>query len=556
MPVQLHDIVLQYIFEDVMVPSAFLSATPNGRNGRWLAALRMKKAISLVCKQWHFVSLHHLYASITLTQVGQLFALTDTVFQNPAKFSELIKSITLCFLLPFNCTEAAYFCLTSLLKHCNRIPEYPMISILDLLRQEGARMALTQPTVTSNIQHLEVWYEVKCEDLGVHDPDVARVQHEIHGRTLLSFLSSFSQLTSLKLTLDSPIMSTHTPLTLLSLTDLTLFWAYKTFQPDVMPIYHALKYIANCKLPNLTAATLRQYWRHSEIADKDLRYLTEFFMEHGRKLIFLDVSTLDCPTRGSTAKKASVPNTIFSNELPAVIDLYCKSLKQLVVSLADFDAGQHRGLLSLLDADRPKIGHLDVWANPHLSQWTLNHERYAPFLRPRVRLFDESLSDLPNLPRSLPPDEDVAVRFHNVYGPPIVQTSWAVFEDVPPLLKDLEDWDGAIGSIPVIEDDDPSQDDDDSSDFVGSGPIVYHSDDSTIASSVYSDDSSAHGMELDELDSQLEETHPVYRKKSGEKFLHFPGYDTSQISFAECLAAFRGYLQAEDGDECSNHDSE
>ncbi|KAI0786762.1 hypothetical protein C8Q75DRAFT_808278 [Abortiporus biennis] len=468
MPVQLHDIVLQYIFEDVMVPSAFLSATPNGRNGRWLAALRMKKAISLVCKQWHFVSLHHLYASITLTQVGQLFALTDTVFQNPAKFSELIKSITLCFLLPFNCTEAAYFCLTSLLKHCNRItslsfqnplwdtihlyriPEYPMISILDLLRQEGARMALAQPTVTSNIQHLEV-----CE-----------------------------------------------------------------------------------------------------IADKDLRYLTEFFMEHGRKLIFLDVSTLDCPTRGSTAKKASVPNTIFSNELPAVIDLYCKSLKQLVVSLADFDAGQHRGLLSLLDADRPKIGHLDVWANPHLSQWTLNHERYAPFLRPRVRLFDESLSDLPNLPRSLPPDEDVAVRFHNVYGPPIVQTSWAVFEDVPPLLKDLEDWDGAIGSIPVIEDDDPSQDDDDSSDFVGSGPIVYHSDDSTIASSVYSDDSSAHGMELDELDSQLEETHPVYRKKSGEKFLHFPGYDTSQISFAECLAAFRGYLQAEDGDECSNHDSE
>ncbi|KAI0786756.1 hypothetical protein C8Q75DRAFT_771184 [Abortiporus biennis] len=567
---KLHDFVLRDILEDAMVPSQFLS--PAGRNLRWPEDLKTKKTFSLGCRQWHAVSLHLLYTSIYLRRVNQLFTLTDAILQNPSKFSSPIKSVTLGFLLPQNCSDAVQFCLTTIFTHCSRlatfafdipiwdsihcyrIPEYTPISISTLLMNDELKDALKR--ASSTITSLQLWYELDPTDSD--DMEIGQT----HRDNLLSFLPSFPHLTCLKLVLDSSLSISLPPLTLPSLTDLSLSWALKPTKHWITYDDHSLLYVAQWDLPKLTAVTFRQYWRHIDEnqngRDPDRQHFLEFFQHHGRNITYLDVSSIETPRRGEYVAISFDAGKLDNFLFAAIDQRCCPSLRHLVVNHANI---RYPSALveAFLDEKRDNIGYIDVWADLYPWKWTHTY-RLRWSLKPRVRLFDDNLSGLTDLPRFLPPDQEVTIVMHDIYGPRICQTSWSVFAD-DGFIGELDDWDGSLGSIPCSrfisvdkgaqssqnEDETESEDDElDSSDdwyepSSDHGSLQVDSDSESDSSSCSNQESAS--PEDAKSNHASESEVPIVSSISSSRRiseLHFNSSEhQNQLSFAECLEAAR-----------------
>lgn len=94
----------------------------HGSNSAWLAELRIRKALILVCKGWSGVATELFYEDIVLRRMGQIIALADTLTVNHGTqrdLAVLVKSIRLdtCIVLG-TCADAVRDALTSILSLC------------------------------------------------------------------------------------------------------------------------------------------------------------------------------------------------------------------------------------------------------------------------------------------------------------------------------------------------------------------------------------------------------------------------------------------------------
>lgn len=94
----------------------------HGSNSAWLAELRFRKALILVCKWWSGLATELFYEDIVLRRMGQIIALADTLTANHGtqrNLAVLVKSIRLdtCIILG-PCADAVRDALSSILSLC------------------------------------------------------------------------------------------------------------------------------------------------------------------------------------------------------------------------------------------------------------------------------------------------------------------------------------------------------------------------------------------------------------------------------------------------------
>lgn len=94
----------------------------HGSNSAWLAELRIRKALLLVCKGWSGLATELFYEDIVLRRMGQIIALADTLTANHGtqrNLAVLVKSIRLdtCIILG-PCADAVRDALASILSLC------------------------------------------------------------------------------------------------------------------------------------------------------------------------------------------------------------------------------------------------------------------------------------------------------------------------------------------------------------------------------------------------------------------------------------------------------
>lgn len=124
--VALHGIAIEQILDFVFPrhESRILkSSNAEPLESGWLRALRSKKAVTLVCKDWHIVALKFLYRDISIRYVWQLVLLLRTIRSAPETFGRLIRSLTIICYVPKHLTQVASDCLNAILALCPLIRE-------------------------------------------------------------------------------------------------------------------------------------------------------------------------------------------------------------------------------------------------------------------------------------------------------------------------------------------------------------------------------------------------------------------------------------------------
>ena len=117
----LHHIALRFVFEFVFPPDGFLNPLLTlGPDSPWSRALRMRKALILVCKQWYAVALPFLYDNVAIRRVGQIAALKRTLDDVPGRGST-IRSMTLLCHVPKNMVSFVASALSDVLSSCTSL---------------------------------------------------------------------------------------------------------------------------------------------------------------------------------------------------------------------------------------------------------------------------------------------------------------------------------------------------------------------------------------------------------------------------------------------------
>ncbi|TCD59858.1 hypothetical protein EIP91_011287 [Steccherinum ochraceum] len=438
--------LLLMIFELAEPPAGFLDPSlARGPQSPWADALRTKKALTMVCKDWRGCALRNLYASVTLRRVGQAFALVWTLESSNDPIAPFIRSLRITFHVPGNLRVLVSKPVTQLFQRCvhatslqlspSFLGYYFDTPARELENDDEAFLSVLRD-IAPNITVL------KTDDSSVYLP---------HGRTPypLRFFAPFTNVVSLSLPLfkDTRIpVYRDAPLSFIRLEQLTL--------NAVLPITcAAAEAIARWHLPIIKCFDLRlDFSFPCESQRSSLQDLYKIFEHHGTKIVELKLSEDNgYPTHddqhtclvcrdASNEDLQTIPDRLTKELCENVLPL-CPYLKYAVLPFGitpkiyeELDSRPFPPLLDLLRRQMD-VQHDTVNENieSRLYQWTS---------RPNVRTVSSSLSNafpdpLPHL-AFVPNDEELqdgSYIVHHVYGIPIVQTSWGLF-----CLGDI-DWD-------------------------------------------------------------------------------------------------------------------
>ena len=110
------DVILENTFHYTTLLDPSLSCGPISL---WAKALRHKVAMTSLCKHWRLAALPHLYHTIVLRRVGQVFAFADTV--RSTEYACFVRSITFICHVPDAVRSAYRRVVLDILDRCNNI---------------------------------------------------------------------------------------------------------------------------------------------------------------------------------------------------------------------------------------------------------------------------------------------------------------------------------------------------------------------------------------------------------------------------------------------------
>ena len=392
------------MFESIFPPDGFLDPFFGlGPDSPWSRALRMRKTLTLVCKEWRAVALPFLYHDVVIRRVGQIAALKRTLDSTPEHYS-IIRSMTLLCHVPENMISFATSSLSEMLSSCTSLASLSLGPIfafrLDCPNCAGQASEITQTvgfkTQMARVATLE--YNWIFQN-GLHTPLFAENLAGAYGNLVyLKIFLSAADYVSFDVRLDS-------------LKVLILVKAEGTTRNvDLKPLYDFWK------MPHLEEIRFRPFIEYSRVPD----FFVEFLKQH-EHLRVLDV--------GCCAVASSFSDSAVSKLYPQLREVLeaRPSIRRLVLPASADDCYVLNS--TLLDIE---LDHVDVWTSlldetlPKVVRGT-----GRPLKWKSVRLLDNGLTtilDLPHLllPRQLFPDRDSPSRsryVHDIFGMRIVETN-------------------------------------------------------------------------------------------------------------------------------------
>lgn len=104
------------------------------------SAIRTLKALSLVCKLWHSVSLGYLYRHIVLHRVGQIGYLANTLRAAPNLFGPPVRQLTFACLLPDGLDAHVRHAISSIVLRCVNLKHLSFQGFADMPRTLSGEM--------------------------------------------------------------------------------------------------------------------------------------------------------------------------------------------------------------------------------------------------------------------------------------------------------------------------------------------------------------------------------------------------------------------------------
>ncbi|KAJ3557814.1 hypothetical protein NM688_g1267 [Phlebia brevispora] len=413
-----HD-VLQCILEYISPTYDFDlldSSLSRGPQSPWCSALRMKKGLTLLSRNWNFPATAFLYRDIVIRRVGQLTMLKETLDARP-QYGKFIHRLRIDCYVPGTLNKTTSHCLSTILERCPNLRslEFGTFFITTFLRAV-------------------VWLSSESEDI---DVSVFSILQKAPILRNVSFVVDAWEPKSY--TLPLPLLQ-NTP-QLVSLT-ISIPDLHDGMQPMSFPALQELRLSVTTDFPANKASCLRnlEQWSLPSLTHLWLVGLPSYsssswssvlwriLTAHGSKLLFLDFS------------RCMVPNVSRKDNIMKK----CPRLRHLVLS------GNNSGWPIFRSATL----HIDVWVGYCMNTtafdfklgWGEPVERSCITnlvkgdrqstsqltLRAgcgTIRFLSEALNTLPYLPTAIPPkhgdsqcdaDQQIATtqppRLHDIFG--------------------------------------------------------------------------------------------------------------------------------------------
>lgn len=378
----------------------------------------MRKALTLVCRQWHDVALPFLYRDVVIRRVSQLAALRRTLEGTPDHYTK-IRSMTLLCHIPGNMTLFATIAISEILGSCTSLTT---LSLGPIFSAELDCVPCVEANVVSHTAQFKV--------------QVARVENLEYNWTFeagdhlahfITNIGAYKNLVHLKIFVPAPDYISRN-VRLDSLKVFTLIAAEgNSGNNDLEPL-------CSWQFPQLEEVRFRPF-----IAISQVPHLFVEFLKLQKHLRVLDIGCC------SVASSGEVDPTSLYVRLCEVLEAR-SSIRRLILpsSMGNF----HILNSPLLDMD---LDHVDVWTSFLDEQLPKAVNGVGGLLRWKsTRLLDNGLStmlDLPHLllPRSLFPGHsstDRSTYVHDIFGMRIVETGHSIVRQDKP-------WDHAYGDCNV-----------------------------------------------------------------------------------------------------------
>ncbi|CAL1716880.1 unnamed protein product [Somion occarium] len=449
---RVHPIALRLIFETIFPPIEFLDPSLSfGPQSTWSQALRTQKALTHVCRSWRSVALLFLYQDIVFRRVGQIPALVRTIRSNREGIEELVKSITFACFIPEGWDELTNKNIANIMDQCPNIRSLSFFGpFVDWLQtSKGGTKVFDAPRAFKNRSH-SITHLTYFDLLHDSTPAINVVPSTL--------LMSFPKLTYLSITShckpppDFNHASPDPSLLNLSFPCLTHLDVLPKNGPIAMSLFSIL---STWSLPSLThlRMDLSLQWHYCTNYDHHNAFLDKF----GPQLQFINfggnftvhASFYDGP--GGDGPSMPVKSFVRKSA----------NLGHLVMAAWDLDGVES---LAWLLTDEFK-GRLDIWVpsrdfvltmskddsqdNPdqatHTTGYHYTHTLGSKYDRPNIRLLDQALAHIPNLPLRYPPDsiakDDISTYVHRVSGLRFIQTRNMIVQYEEDWRKEMPKWD-------------------------------------------------------------------------------------------------------------------
>lgn len=420
--------VLQDIFEEAFgsYPDFLHCSTGVGgiaRETPWLNALRLQKALLLVCKDWHAAALPYIYRHVMLPTAGQVLAFSYSLRWDTLNHrTNYVRSLTMSGFVPDRLASQVNTAVSYIITRCASLQRLSM----DHNFLEEASLSLFQIPAR---QPSSVRGKIVSVNLRPHH--ILCTYSRVIPKTLYA---SFRHLTSLAITaeFDDDFPNLSFP----SLRILIL-WDCVEQSPSSLPVRWAL--------PALEDLRFRPF------AMPAPQLVTQFFATYGGRITHLDL--------GSVSRFARLEDV-------EVVVGACSALKHLVLAESYKTGDVLRGVEQSAFAARP-FDYVDVCSRPtgtiFFDAMKFDTTVAVTGLAwKKVRTLDALLVDeFPDLPHIFPPDRvENSRRLHDVFGLSFVQGRHTI-HDLYRFSPEYTVDEGSSVDSDYEPEDDTSEDDDD-----------------------------------------------------------------------------------------------
>ncbi|KAK7690575.1 hypothetical protein QCA50_005673 [Cerrena zonata] len=433
---RVHPIALRLIFETAFPPTEFRDPSLSlGPRSAWSQALRTQKALTAVCQSWRAVALMFLYQDVVLRRVGQIPALVRTLRSNKEGIEDHIKSLTFACFVPEPWDDVVSRNIEYLIDRCSNLRALTFWGpFVDWLQTSNSNGRVFDPLKTFK-RHTNNITRLSYFDLLQSTTPVLDI---VPG----PLLTAFPNLTHLSLASHSSPSESYNPATPdPSLLNLSFpYLTHLELLPKNGPIAMAFFYILHTwSLPSLThlRMDLSLQWHNCTSYDHHIAFVNKF----GPQLKFVNFggnfSVHASAFEGPTGEGTPMPVKGFVKSCTSV-----SKVGHMVMALWDVDGVSN--LSWILEDDFE--GWLDLWVpskdfvllkevDPFADLWTSDcattshiytHTLSSKYNRPNIRLLDQALAHMPNLPLLYPPgsiaENDTNAYVHRVNGLRFIQT--------------------------------------------------------------------------------------------------------------------------------------
>lgn len=401
------------IYEALLPPAPFLNPpTYPNPTSPWIEDLKMRKALTQVCKRWRQIALQFLYQDVTLNRVGQVFAFAWTVQSSSSIIAPLVRSISfICPHIPNHLRALVSNSATKILKYCHQVtalrfgPEF----LNHYLQKATFDLSVDDELFIAALRDVAPKITVlRSEQQPILSPPSTGSFTQP-----LRFVSTFPSLQSLALPLSGKQWGwKSSALYLDNLEEFTLWLTEKNVESNIAVI-------SGWTMPRLRRVDIRTTFpplgrqSYSDALDAFFHCFGTNVKELNFGFSFLVPKPPD-DVHGDYLQMAAMIEQLVAS-CPSLEYLSCPPCCQ-------------ESLLRKLFLRDPPV-QLDMWGTPRQIRFIPDSE----IIYPNIRIIDNTLLNTPDLPRYLLrplkiETSNVPPIIHHVYDAHIVQTSFAVFQ--------------------------------------------------------------------------------------------------------------------------------